>query len=80
VICRRVFFRAPHRHLLFLLQAARDLTAAINDLLRASQPNSGESRQNLLAAAGKVGDASHDILKYIGEGADDGFQVSGEAA
>ncbi|XP_076808289.1 talin-2-like isoform X3 [Clavelina lepadiformis] len=57
-----------------LMKAARDLTAAINDLLKAAQPNSGEPRQNILGAAGKVGDASHDILKYIGEGGDDQFQ------
>uniref|UniRef100_F6WWU2 Talin-2 n=1 Tax=Ciona intestinalis TaxID=7719 RepID=F6WWU2_CIOIN len=57
-----------------LMKAARDLTAAIQDLLKAAQPNSEEPRQNLLGAAGKIGDASHDILKYIGEGGDDEFQ------
>uniref|UniRef100_H2ZQQ1 FERM domain-containing protein n=1 Tax=Ciona savignyi TaxID=51511 RepID=H2ZQQ1_CIOSA len=58
-----------------LMRAARDLTAAIQDLLRAAKPNSEEPRQNLLGAAGKIG-ASHDILKYIGDGGDDEFQAS----
>jgi len=45
-------------------------------LLRAAQPTSGEPRKNILDAAGKIGDASQDILKYIGESGDDHFQVS----
>lgn len=57
------------------LQAAQDLTSAIGDLLQAAKPASEEPRQNLLGAAGKVGDASHDILKYIGKSGDDQFQV-----
>ncbi|XP_039255846.2 talin-2-like isoform X1 [Styela clava] len=57
-----------------LLKAAKDLTAAINDLLNAAKPYSDEPRQNLLGAAGKIGDASHEILKYIGDGNDQEFQ------
>jgi len=57
-----------------LMKAAQDLTSAIGDLLQAAKPASEEPRQNLLGAAGKVGDASHDILKYIGKSGDDQFQ------
>ena len=58
-----------------ILKAAQDLTSAIGDLLQAAKPASEEPRHNLLNSAGKVGDASHDILKYIGKSGDDEFQV-----
>ena len=57
------------------LQAAQDLSAAISDLLTAAKPGAEGSRQNLLSSAGKIGDASHDILKYMGSPRDDAFQV-----
>lgn len=68
-----------HEYLILsVLQAAKDLTAAINDLLNAAKPYSEEPRQNLLGAASKIGDASHEILKYIGNpDIDQDFQVCG---
>ncbi|XP_064596457.1 talin-1-like [Liolophura sinensis] len=50
-----------------LLDAARRLAGAFSDLLDAAQPGSKEPRQNLLAAASKVGEASQDVMKGVGE-------------
>ncbi|XP_043934374.1 talin-1 [Protopterus annectens] len=50
-----------------LLQAAKSLACAVSDLLRTAQPASTEPRQNLLQAAGNVGQASGELLQQIGE-------------
>ncbi|KAM6111541.1 talin-1-like [Phoenicopterus ruber ruber] len=50
-----------------LLQAAKNLASAISDLLKTAQPASAESRQNLLQAAGLVGQTSGELLQQIGE-------------
>lgn len=50
-----------------LLDAARNLCAAFYDLLKAAEPETKEPRQNLLNAAGRVGEASHAVLRNIGE-------------
>ncbi|KAA0724275.1 Talin-2 [Triplophysa tibetana] len=58
-----------------LMGAARTLTGAVSDLLRAVEPASGEPRQTVLTAAGSIGQASGDLLKQIGEGeTDERFQ------
>ncbi|XP_072517267.1 talin-2a isoform X2 [Salminus brasiliensis] len=50
-----------------LMRAARTLTGAVSDLLKAVQPTSGEPRQTVLNAAGNIGQASGDLLRQIGE-------------
>ncbi|XP_068032367.1 talin-1 isoform X2 [Anomalospiza imberbis] len=50
-----------------LLQAAKNLASAISDLLKTAQPASSEPRQNLLQAAGLVGQTSGELLQQIGE-------------
>lgn len=50
-----------------LLQAAKGLAGAVSELLRSAQPASAEPRQNLLQAAGNVGQASGELLQQIGE-------------
>ncbi|KAK0087903.1 hypothetical protein PV325_013782 [Microctonus aethiopoides] len=50
-----------------LLDAARKLCTAFSDLLRATEPETKEPRQNLLNAASRVGEASHQVLTTIGE-------------
>ncbi|XP_073799462.1 talin-2 isoform X1 [Danio rerio] len=55
-----------------LMGAARTLTGAVSDLLRAVEPTSGEPRQTVLTAAGSIGQASGDLLKQMGEGETDG--------
>ncbi|CAH1788698.1 unnamed protein product [Owenia fusiformis] len=50
-----------------LLDAARKLAGAFTDLLKAAQPGTKEPRQNLLTAASKVGEASHDLMRKVGE-------------
>uniref|UniRef100_A0A8C1W9P9 Talin 2 n=1 Tax=Cyprinus carpio TaxID=7962 RepID=A0A8C1W9P9_CYPCA len=58
-----------------LMGAARTLTGAVSDLLRAVEPASGEPRQTVLTAAGSIGQASGDLLKQMGEGeTDERFQ------
>uniref|UniRef100_A0A671T637 Talin-2 n=1 Tax=Sinocyclocheilus anshuiensis TaxID=1608454 RepID=A0A671T637_9TELE len=58
-----------------LMGAARSLTGAVSDLLRAVEPASGEPRQTVLTAAGSIGQASGDLLKQMGEGeTDERFQ------
>ncbi|XP_060742289.1 talin-2 [Tachysurus vachellii] len=58
-----------------LMGAARTLTGAVCDLLRAVEPASGEPRQTVLTAAGSIGQASGDLLRHIGEGeTDERFQ------
>ncbi|KAB5565676.1 hypothetical protein PHYPO_G00244310 [Pangasianodon hypophthalmus] len=58
-----------------LMGAARTLTGAVCDLLRAVEPTSGEPRQTVLTAAGSIGQASGDLLRHIGEGeTDERFQ------
>ncbi|XP_070599798.1 talin-1 isoform X6 [Erythrolamprus reginae] len=50
-----------------LLQAAKNLAGAISELLKTAQPSSAEPRQNLLQAAGAVGQTSGELLQEIGE-------------
>lgn len=50
-----------------LLDAARKLCSAFSDLLKAAEPETKEPRQNLLNAASRVGEASHQVLYTIGE-------------
>uniref|UniRef100_A0A673IKW0 Talin-2 n=1 Tax=Sinocyclocheilus rhinocerous TaxID=307959 RepID=A0A673IKW0_9TELE len=58
-----------------LMGAARTLTGAVSDLLRAVEPASGEPRQTVLSAASSIGQASGDLLKQMGEGeTDERFQ------
>uniref|UniRef100_A0A4W4H654 Talin 1 n=1 Tax=Electrophorus electricus TaxID=8005 RepID=A0A4W4H654_ELEEL len=58
-----------------LLGAARNLACAVSDMLKTAQPASTEPRQNLLQAAGNVGQASGELLQQIGESdADPHFQ------
>uniref|UniRef100_A0AAR2JNY5 Talin 1 n=1 Tax=Pygocentrus nattereri TaxID=42514 RepID=A0AAR2JNY5_PYGNA len=60
-----------------LLGAARNLACAVSDMLKTAQPASTEPRQNLLQAAGNVGQASGELLQQIGESdADQQFQIS----
>uniref|UniRef100_A0A8B9NJV9 Talin 1 n=1 Tax=Accipiter nisus TaxID=211598 RepID=A0A8B9NJV9_9AVES len=60
-----------------LLQAAKNLASAVSDLLKTAQPASAEPRQNLLQAAGLVGQTSGELLQQIGESdTDPRFQVS----
>ncbi|TRY56697.1 hypothetical protein DNTS_012968 [Danionella cerebrum] len=58
-----------------LMRAARTLTGAVSDLLKAVEPASGEPRQTVLSAAGSIGQASGDLLRKIGENeTDERFQ------
>ncbi|XP_056317505.1 talin-2a isoform X1 [Danio aesculapii] len=58
-----------------LMRAARTLTGAVSDLLKAVEPTSGEPRQTVLTAAGSIGQASGDLLRQIGENeTDERFQ------
>ncbi|XP_050426886.1 talin-1-like isoform X2 [Adelges cooleyi] len=50
-----------------LLDAARKLCSAFSELLKAVQPDSNTSRQNLLNAASRVGEASQQVLTQIGD-------------
>ncbi|KAJ8392765.1 hypothetical protein AAFF_G00072490 [Aldrovandia affinis] len=50
-----------------LLGAAKNLACAVSDMLKTAQPASTEPRQNLLQAAGNVGQASGELLQQIGE-------------
>nr|CAD7439651.1 unnamed protein product [Timema bartmani] len=50
-----------------LLDAARKLCSAFSDLLKAAEPETKEPRQNLLNAASRVGEASHQVLTTIGD-------------
>uniref|UniRef100_H3CHP1 Talin 1 n=1 Tax=Tetraodon nigroviridis TaxID=99883 RepID=H3CHP1_TETNG len=50
-----------------LLGAAKNLACAVSDMLKTAQPASTEPRQNLLQAAGNVGQASGELLSHIGE-------------
>ncbi|XP_041914583.1 talin-1 isoform X5 [Alosa sapidissima] len=50
-----------------LLGAAKNLACAVSDMLKTAQPASTEPRQNLLQAAGNVGQASGELLQHIGE-------------
>uniref|UniRef100_A0A8C3P5U5 Talin 1 n=1 Tax=Cyanoderma ruficeps TaxID=181631 RepID=A0A8C3P5U5_9PASS len=60
-----------------LLQAAKNLASAVSDLLKTAQPASAEPRQNLLQAAGLVGQTSGELLQQIGESdTDPRFQVT----
>ncbi|CAI9742944.1 talin-1-like isoform X1 [Octopus vulgaris] len=51
-----------------LLDAAKLLAGAFSDLLNAAQPGTRGPNQNIVTAAHKVGDASHDIMKGVAEG------------
>uniref|UniRef100_A0A8C2Q378 Talin 1 n=1 Tax=Cyprinus carpio TaxID=7962 RepID=A0A8C2Q378_CYPCA len=58
-----------------LLGAAKNLACAVSDMLKTAQPASTEPRQNLLQAAGNVGQTSGELLQQIGESdADQQFQ------
>ncbi|XP_055078502.1 talin-2 [Periophthalmus magnuspinnatus] len=58
-----------------LMAAARMLSAAVSDLLRSVEPAAAQPRQNVLTAAGGIGQASGDLLRHMGEGeTDDKFQ------
>uniref|UniRef100_A0A8C7LDL5 Talin 1 n=1 Tax=Oncorhynchus kisutch TaxID=8019 RepID=A0A8C7LDL5_ONCKI len=58
-----------------LLGAAKNLACAVSDMLKTAQPANTEPRQNLLQAAGNVGQASGELLSHIGEtDADPRFQ------
>ncbi|XP_067320811.1 talin-1 isoform X1 [Anolis sagrei] len=60
-----------------LLQAAKNLAGAVSDLLKTAQPSSAEPRQNLLQAAGAVGQTSGELLQQIGESdTDPHFQMA----
>ncbi|XP_070599794.1 talin-1 isoform X3 [Erythrolamprus reginae] len=60
-----------------LLQAAKNLAGAISELLKTAQPSSAEPRQNLLQAAGAVGQTSGELLQEIGESdMDPHFQIA----
>uniref|UniRef100_A0A8C2DHT6 Talin 1 n=1 Tax=Cyprinus carpio TaxID=7962 RepID=A0A8C2DHT6_CYPCA len=50
-----------------LLSAAKNLACAVSDMLKTAQPGSTEPRQNLLQAAGNVGQTSGELLQQIGE-------------
>ncbi|XP_061590619.1 LOW QUALITY PROTEIN: talin-1 [Cololabis saira] len=50
-----------------LLCAAKNLACAVSDMLKTAQPANTEPRQNLLQAAGNVGQASGELLSHIGE-------------
>ncbi|KAL3286614.1 hypothetical protein HHI36_001113 [Cryptolaemus montrouzieri] len=50
-----------------LLDATRKLCFAFSDLLKAAEPESKETRQSLLNAASRVGEASTQVLATIGE-------------
>lgn len=50
-----------------LIEAARSLCHAFSDLLKAAEPATKVPRQNLLNAAGKVGEATSNLLYTIGE-------------
>uniref|UniRef100_A0A7N8XU39 Talin 1 n=1 Tax=Mastacembelus armatus TaxID=205130 RepID=A0A7N8XU39_9TELE len=50
-----------------LLGAAKNLACAVSDMLKTAQPANTEPRQNLLQAAGNVGQASGELLSQIGE-------------
>jgi len=50
-----------------LLDATRKLCKAFSDLMNAAQPENKEPRQNLLAAASHVGDASNAVLSNLGD-------------
>uniref|UniRef100_A0A8C6KCN5 Talin 1 n=1 Tax=Nothobranchius furzeri TaxID=105023 RepID=A0A8C6KCN5_NOTFU len=50
-----------------LLSAAKNLACAVSDMLKTAQPANTEPRQNLLQAAGNVGQASGELLSHIGE-------------
>ncbi|KAK7891552.1 hypothetical protein WMY93_023515 [Mugilogobius chulae] len=54
---------------------ARMLSGAVSDLLRSVEPAAAQPRQNVLTAAGSIGQASGDLLRHMGEGeTDDKFQ------
>uniref|UniRef100_A0A8C5CM67 I/LWEQ domain-containing protein n=1 Tax=Gadus morhua TaxID=8049 RepID=A0A8C5CM67_GADMO len=58
-----------------LLGAAKNLATAVSTMLKTAQPSSTEPRQNLLQAAGNVGQTSGELLSHIGEtDADPHFQ------
>uniref|UniRef100_A0A671YHD7 Talin 1 n=1 Tax=Sparus aurata TaxID=8175 RepID=A0A671YHD7_SPAAU len=50
-----------------LLGAAKNLACAVSEMLKTAQPANTEPRQNLLQAAGNVGQASGELLSHIGE-------------
>ncbi|KAK9408672.1 talin-1 [Crotalus adamanteus] len=59
-----------------LLHAAKNLAGAVSELLKTAQPSSAEPRQNLLQAAGAVGQTSGELLQEIGESdTDPHFQI-----
>nr|XP_043867812.1 talin-1 isoform X1 [Solea senegalensis]XP_043867813.1 talin-1 isoform X1 [Solea senegalensis]XP_043867814.1 talin-1 isoform X1 [Solea senegalensis]XP_043867815.1 talin-1 isoform X1 [Solea senegalensis]XP_043867816.1 talin-1 isoform X1 [Solea senegalensis] len=64
-----------------LLGAAKNLACAVSDMLKTAQPANTEPRQNLLQAAGNVGQASGELLSHIGEtDTDPQFQFPGNGS
>ncbi|XP_062334693.1 talin-1 isoform X2 [Osmerus eperlanus] len=64
-----------------LLGAAKNLAFAVSDMLKTAQPANTEPRQNLLQAAGNVGQASGELLSHIGEtDANPHFQFLGKGS
>ncbi|CAG5867082.1 unnamed protein product [Menidia menidia] len=64
-----------------LLGAAKNLACAVSDMLKTAQPANTEPRQNLLQAAGNVGQASGELLSHIGEtDTDPQFQLGGKGS
>ncbi|XP_077353382.1 talin-1 isoform X1 [Festucalex cinctus] len=64
-----------------LLGAAKNLACAVSDMLKTAQPANTEPRQNLLQAAGNVGQASGELLSHIGEtDTDPQFQFLGKGS
>ncbi|XP_013858220.1 talin-1 isoform X2 [Austrofundulus limnaeus] len=64
-----------------LLSAAKNLACAVSDMLKTAQPANTEPRQNLLQAAGNVGQASGELLSHIGEtDTDPQFQLRGKGS
>ncbi|XP_055955771.1 talin-2-like isoform X4 [Patella vulgata] len=54
-----------------LMDAARRLAGAFSNLLQAAQPGSSEPRLQLLSAAGKIGEASQEVMDNVGETTED---------
>ncbi|XP_046398722.1 talin-1 isoform X1 [Ischnura elegans] len=55
-----------------LMDATRKLCSAFSDMLKATEPEAKEPRQNLLNAASRVGEASQQVLSTMGEDEIDG--------
>lgn len=58
-----------------LLEATRKLCNAFSDLLKAAEPETKDTRQNLFNAASRVGEASGQVLSTIGEESDESREL-----